>query len=140
MIPGIPVLGSFLTVGTNLVFINLTCSLQHRAIALSTSLSGTLNFFFLALMLYRKLGGFGRAIPPALAKTGCAALVMGLAVFFTVNNPPLSGWLGSGLPGRLLSLLADILLGGGLYLLLVSRLKIPEFQELTRHLAARLKR
>jgi hypothetical protein len=63
---------------------------------------------------------------------------MGLAVFLT--NSLLIGWLGSGLPGRLLSLLADILLGGGLYLLLVSRLKIPEFQELTRHLAARLKR
>jgi len=136
----IPVLGSFLTVAANLGFINLTLGpLQHRAIALSTSLSGTLNFFFLALMLYRKLGGFRAGyLLLTLAKTGCAALVMGVAVFLT--NSLLSGWLGSGLPGRLLSLLADILMGGGLYLLLVSRLKIPEFQELTRHLAARLKR
>ena len=63
---------------------------------------------------------------------------MGLAVFLAY--PLLTGWLGSSLPGRLLSLLADILLGGGIYVLLVSRLKIPEFQELARHLAARLKR
>ena len=136
----IPVLGSFLTVAANLGFINLTLGpLQHLAIALSTSLSGILNFLFLALMLYRKLGGFRVGyLLLTLAKTGCAALVMGLAVFLT--NSLLIGWLGSGLPGRLLSLLADILLGGGLYLLLVSHLKIPEFQELTRQLAARLKR
>ncbi|MGB9294024.1 MAG: murein biosynthesis integral membrane protein MurJ [Desulfobaccales bacterium] len=136
----IPVLGSFLTVAANLAFINLTLGpLQHLAIALSTSLSGTLNFFFLALMLYRKLGGFRAGyLLRNLAKTGCSALVMGLAVFLA--NSLLSGWLGSSLPGRLLCLLADILLGGGLYVLMVSRLKIPEFQELIGHLAARLKR
>ncbi|MFZ0050569.1 MAG: polysaccharide biosynthesis C-terminal domain-containing protein, partial [Desulfobaccales bacterium] len=136
----IPVLGSFLTVAANLGFINLTLGpLQHRAIALSTSLSVTLNFFFLALMLYRKLGGFRAGyLLRTLAKTGGAALVMGLAVFWTY--PLLIVWLGSGLPGRLLSLLGDILLGGGIYVLLVWRFKIPEFQELTRQLAARLKR
>ncbi len=133
-------LGSFLTVAANLVIINLTLGpLQHRAIAQSTSLSEILNFIFMALMIYQKLGGFRVGyLLCTLAKTGCAALVMGLAVFLAY--PLLIGWLGSGLPGRLLSLLADILLGGGLYLLLVSRLKIPEFQELIRHLAARLKR
>jgi hypothetical protein len=64
--------------------------------------------------------------------------VMGLAVYLA--NSLFNGWLGSSLPGRLMALVADILLGGGLYVLLVSRLNIPEFQELVRHLAARLKR
>ena len=55
----IPVLGSFVTVAANLVIIHLTlAALQHRAIALSTSLSVILNFLFLAVVLYRKLSGF----------------------------------------------------------------------------------
>jgi putative peptidoglycan lipid II flippase len=136
----IPVLGSFLTVAANLGFINLTLApLQHRAIALSTSLSTILNFFFLGVMLYRRLGGFrvGHLVL-ILAKVGTAALVMGLAVAWT--HPRLSGWLGGGLLGGILSVLGEILLGAGLYLFLVSRLGIPEFQELRRQLQARLKR
>jgi putative peptidoglycan lipid II flippase len=136
----IPVIGSFLTVAANLVFINLTLTpLQHRAIALSTSLSMVLNFLFLALMLYRRLGGFRvRPLLLTLGKVGAAGLVMGLAV--TWAHPLLSGWLGSGVAGRLLSLLIDILLGAGLYFLLVSRLQIPEFQELSQKLRERLGR
>ena len=98
----IPVLGSFLTVAANLVFINLTlASLQHRAIALSTSLSMILNFLFLGVMLYRRLGGFRvRPLLMTLAKVGAAGLVMGLAV--TLGPPAaLAGWLGGGVAGRL---------------------------------------
>jgi putative peptidoglycan lipid II flippase len=136
----IPVVGSFLTVAANLVFINLTLgALQHRAIALSTSLSMIFNFLFLAVMLYRKLAGFRvRPLLVTLAKTAAAGLAMGLAVVWAY--PILSGWLGSGVAGRLLSVMGDILLGSGLYFLLVWRLRIPEFQELTRALKARLKR
>ncbi len=130
----LPVVGSFLTVAANLVFINLTLgSLQHRAIALSTSLSMILNFLFLGVMLYHRLGGFRvQPLLVTLAKVGAAGLAMGLAVAWAY--PLLSGWLGSGVLGRLLSVAGDILLGAGLYVLLISRLQIPEFQELSQKL------
>lgn len=135
----IPVVGSFLAVAANLGIINLTLGpLQYRAIALSTSLSMILNFLFLALMLYRRLGGFRvDRLLLTLVKAGSAALVMGLAVY--VAYPYLIGWLGNGLAGRLSSVFADVLLGTGLYLLMVWGLKIPEFQELSGHLVARLR-
>jgi len=136
----IPVLGSFLTVGANILFINLTMStLQHRAIALATSLSMILNFLFLGVMLYRRLEGFRvRPLMATLGKVTAAGLVMGLIVAWM--EPQLAAWLGGGLGGRLLSVLGTICLGGGLYFLMVSRLGIPEFQELTQKLRARLGR
>jgi putative peptidoglycan lipid II flippase len=136
----IPVLGSFLTVAANILFINLTVSsLQHRAIALSTSLSMILNFLFLGLMLYRRLGGFRvRPLLLTLAKVVAAGLAMGLAIIWL--EPLLAGRLGAGVLGRLISVLGTIVLGAVLYFLIVSRLRIPEFQELTQKLRERLGR
>lgn len=133
----LPVLGSFLTVAANIVLINLTlATLQHRAIALSTSLSMILNFLFLGAMLYRKLQGFQVGyLCRNLAKVTLASVVMGLTV--TWAHPLALAWLGSGLLGQVLSLAAVISLGLGVYALVASRLRIPEFQDLLRHLAAR---
>ncbi len=134
----IPVVGSFLTVAANLVLINLTLQpLQHRAIALSTSLSVILNLIFLGAMLYRKVEGFRVGyLLGNLVKVTAASLVMALVVVEV--HPLLQAWLGTGLPGRLLSLLAVILLGIGTYGLIVSRLGLPEFTELTRQVRSRL--
>ena len=133
----IPVLGSFITVAANLLFVNLTLAqLQHRAIALSTSLSTFINFFFLGAMLYHKLGGF--AVKPLLAtllKVTAASLLMGLAVAWAY--PHAYSWLGGGLLGELLGLMATIALGLGLYALLISFLRIPEFHELLGQLKGR---
>jgi putative peptidoglycan lipid II flippase len=128
----VPVVGSFLTVAANLVIINLILGpLQHLAIALSTSLSMCVNFFFLGAMLRRKLGGFPvRGLAVSLVKVAGAALAMGLVV--AGLYPRLAAALGPGLGGRVLSLAAVIALGVALYGLLVSFLKIPEFRELTR--------
>ena len=95
----IPVLGSFLTVAANLLFINLTLApLQHRAIALSTSLSMIVNFLFLAAMLYRKLSGFKvRGLILTFIKVAGSSVIMGLAVSWL--HPRISAWLGSGLAG-----------------------------------------
>jgi putative peptidoglycan lipid II flippase len=136
----LPVLGSFITVAANLVLINLTLApLQHRAIALSTSLSMILNFFFLAAMLYRKLQGFQVGyLCRNLAKVTLASVMMGLAV--TWAHPLAASWLGKGLGGQILGLMAVITLGLGVYALVAARLKIPEFQELLQHLAARRKK
>ncbi|MBI4796167.1 MAG: murein biosynthesis integral membrane protein MurJ [Deltaproteobacteria bacterium] len=136
----IPVIGSFLTVAANLVFINLTLApLQHRAIALSTSLSTFVNFFFLGAMLYHKLGGLEvRPLLATLLKVSAASLAMGLAVAYLY--PVIFDRLGGGLFGQLLGLGVTISLGIGLYALLLSFLSIPEFRELAGHLKARWKK
>lgn len=133
----VPVLGSFLTVAANLILINLTlATLQHRAIALSTSLSMIFNLVFLGAVLYRKVEGFQVShLLATLAKVTVASLAMGLVVARV--HPLLSRWLGGGLGGQLFSLLGAILLGMGLYGLLVAILRIPEFQEFTGHLRSR---
>jgi putative peptidoglycan lipid II flippase len=136
----IPVLGSFVTVAANLVFIHLTLApLQHRAIALSTSLSMMLNFLFLAAVLYRKLSGFQvRSLMLRLVKVAGASGLMGLAVYWL--HPRATAWLGTGLAGQSLSLAGVIAVGMGLYVVMVSRLEIPEFQELMRHVQSKLSR
>ena len=54
-----PVIGSFLTVLLNIVFVTaLLEPLQHCAIAVSTSLCVVLNFLFLSFILYRELHGY----------------------------------------------------------------------------------
>jgi putative peptidoglycan lipid II flippase len=136
----IPVLGSFLTVAANLVLIHLTLApLQHRAIALSTSLSMVLNFLFLAGVLYRKLGGYhvGGLMVNLLKVTG-ASVIMGLAVYWLQSHA--TAWLGTGLAGQVLGLGGVIAVGLALYVAMVSRLQIPEFQELMQHVRSRFNR
>ena len=79
-----------------------------------------------------------RPLLVTLIKVAAAGLVMGLTVAWA--HPLLSGWLGGGVLGRLLALSGDILLGAGLYFFLVSRLQIPEFQELSQKVRKRLGR
>jgi putative peptidoglycan lipid II flippase len=136
----IPVLGSFVTVAANLLIINLTlAALQHRAIALSTSLSMILNFLFLAVILYRKLSGYRvRNLILKLIKVVVASLIMGLAVYGLQARA--AAWLGPGLAGQALSLVGVIGLGMGLYLAMVSQMRIPEFQELMQHVRLKLTR
>jgi putative peptidoglycan lipid II flippase len=136
----IPVLGSFVTVAANLFIIHLTlAAMQHRAIALSTSLSLILNFFFLAAVLYRKLSGFKvRGLILTLGKVAGASVIMGLAVAWLY--PRTIAWLGSGLGGKALGLVGVIGIGMGLYVAMVSQLQIPEFQELMRYVRRKLTR
>jgi putative peptidoglycan lipid II flippase len=133
----IPVLGSFLTVAANLCIIHLTlAALQHRAIALSTSLSVILNFIFLAAVLYRKLSGLKvRGLILTLVKVTGASLIMGLAVYWL--QPHAAAWLGTGLVGQALGLAGVIAIGMGLYVALVSQMQIPEFQDLMRQVRTR---
>jgi putative peptidoglycan lipid II flippase len=129
----IPVLGSFVTVAANLALIHLTLApLQHRAIALSTSLSMILNFLFLAAVLYHKVNGYqvGALLIKLIKVTG-ASLIMGLLVYW-LHSHAIAG-LGTGLMGRILGLTGVIAVGLVVYVALVSRLQIPEFQELMQH-------
>ncbi len=133
-------MGSFLAVGANLLFINLTLAeLQHRAIALSTSLSMMVNLLFLGIMLFRMVQGFRVGyIMASLAKVTAVSFVM--AVLVHLGYHWLTGWLGKGLTGQLLSLALVIPGGAGLYVVFVSRLGIREFQDLAADLRSRLMR
>ena len=73
-----PVIASFLAIGFNILIITLTIeTFQHKAIALSTSATMVINFFFLMAVLYIKTGGYP-LIPllKGLAKIVTAAAVM----------------------------------------------------------------
>jgi putative peptidoglycan lipid II flippase len=129
-----PVIGSFLAVAANFLFIILTLSaLQHRAIALATSLSMILNFIFLSVALYFKVEGYplphiGRCV----AKICLAAGIMGLFIHLLIIR--LGTLLHAGLAGRLLALLILMTAGLLVYGLGIYILKVPEFQELLVHM------
>jgi putative peptidoglycan lipid II flippase len=133
----IPVMGSFITVAANILIITLTIgALNHKAIALSTSLSMMINLLFLGAALYRKVEGYAvRDLLATLVKVTGAAAIMGLAVwgFYSLAMP----WLGKGLFKEMLALGGSIFLGMALYLGLIFPLNIPEFQILLGGLKAR---
>lgn len=133
----IPVLGSFLTVAANFVCINLTlASLAHRAIALSTSVSMWFNLMFLAVMLYRKVGGYQlRSLLLTLGKITAVAFLMAMAV--RAGHAAVFAFLGGGLFHQLMALAGAIFLGVAIYLGLLWPLKIPEFRHLVEQLRSR---
>ena len=79
-----PVIGSFVAVATNICIILATLtSLQHRAIALSTSVTMILNFLLLAVVLYRKIDGYPiRRLLLSVTKIFLASGIMGLLVWW----------------------------------------------------------
>jgi putative peptidoglycan lipid II flippase len=136
----IPVLGSFLTVAANIVFINLTIApLGHRAIALSTSLSMLVNLVFLGVALHRKVEGYAVGdLLATLGKVVGASTIMGLVVWGGYSL--VIAWWGKGLIREIITLAGSIFLGMGLYLALLAPLKIPESQTLLTALKARWNR
>ncbi len=78
-----PVIASFMAIGLNIAIITITIeSFQHLAIAMSTSCTMALNFFFLIIILHRKLGGFSLkslftgVLKIVFATTGLALLIL----------------------------------------------------------------
>ena len=123
-----PLIGSFLAVGANILFINLTIdSMQHLAIALSTSCSMLLNFMFLSTVLYLKTGGYSVSyLAKGLAKIGLAGALM--AVFLYFSRTMLQNWLSGTLIQQALALLLLIAAGAALY---GTALQLMGLQELT---------
>ena len=125
-----PVIGSFLAVAANFTFIMLTLSaLQHRSIALATSLSMILNFIFLSVVLYFKVEGFPlQHIGRSVAKICLAAGIMGVLIHLLAIG--LNTQLNAGLASRLLALLGVMTSGLLIYGVSIYILQVPEFQEL----------
>ncbi len=119
-----PVMASFAAVAANICIILATLEhLQHRAIALSTSMTMIMNFLLLASVLYRKLSGYNVAgLMTSVLKITAASAVMGLAVwqvcaFFPDSDSILS---------RLVEIVTGIGTGAAVYLSLVLMLRLPE--------------
>lgn len=128
-----PVIGSFIAVVTNFLFITLTLNaLQHRSIALATSLSMILNFIFLSFMLYFKIEGYPlRHLGLCMAKICFAAGIMGLSIYFISTR--LDPLFTIGIGSRFFALLILMTAGLIVYSLAIYILQVPEFQELLVH-------
>lgn len=132
-----PVIGSFISVVINIIFIQLTIdTFQHKAIALSTSLTMMLNFCFLSTVLYQKLGGFSLGyLFNGLWKIGVSSAVMA-ALILLLNNMLEQLLIGGFLlqcTGIVIIIGASVVIYGGLLYLL----KLPELQDFVKKVTTR---
>lgn len=135
-----PVIGSFLGVGANILIIVLVIDLlQHRGIAMATSLAMTCNFLFLGVILHRKLAGLPlKYLLTGLMKILAAAAVMSMAVW--VVEKMLAGWLIGSTLHQIVGLGLLIGMAGGLYVATLQLLRLPECTLLTDKLVQRFRR
>ncbi len=130
--PHYPVIASFLAICTNLLFINLTIDVfQHRAIALSVSVTMVVNFIFLTTILFRELEGF--AIKPMCTAILKIVTATGLMLFFLFVAQHFAGNLLQ--KGTLwqtgLALFSLIAVAVIIYSVALYYLKLDEFVEIT---------
>lgn len=135
-----PLYGAFLAVATNIILINLTIdSLQHLAIALSTSCSMILNFIFLSTALYIKTGGYSVSY---LLKGLCKICLAGsaMAAFLFWSRSFFSGLLTGNIFQSCIILLLIIGIAVTLYGLLLQLLKLEELTTVTSKIYGKFKR
>jgi putative peptidoglycan lipid II flippase len=135
-----PVIGSFIAVTANIIIISLTIdSFQHKAIALSTSCTMTLNFLFLGVILYWKLRGFSiAALLKGTGKIIIASGTMSLGVWGV--KILLNSWLTSAVVFQLAAVFLIITSGGILYYITLYALKLPELTLIADKLLQRLRK
>jgi putative peptidoglycan lipid II flippase len=133
-----PVIGSFITVMLNLMFVLLTLEpLQHRAIALSTSISVIANFLFLSIALYREIQGYPvRYMLLSLIKITAVSVAMGIGALWL--DRLIEQMIGTGLFAQMLALCAAM--GGAIlfYFAVISFLGIKEINYLFSRIKAHL--
>ncbi|MGB9711831.1 MAG: murein biosynthesis integral membrane protein MurJ [Dissulfurimicrobium sp.] len=131
-----PVIVSFTTVLLNIVTISMTIDrLAHKAIALSTSITVTLNFILLAMILYKKMGHYpvGRLFS-GLGRICLAGAVMGVLLLFMEsyyrpsNNPIILTF----------QITGYVAAGTAIYAVMLFVLRLPEFREVSAAIRRRL--
>jgi putative peptidoglycan lipid II flippase len=136
-----PVLVAAIAMAANFIFsLLLMGPLLHGGLALSLSLSSSLQIFLLVIFLKRRVGVLDtRAILISSGKSGAAAVIMGLALHFLYRAllPQLSnvGTLQLGL-----RLLALILVGQGIYFLLARLFRCREMVSIVNLLKSRMRK
>ena len=132
----IPVTISFVTIAMNIVLnILLMHPLQHRGLALATSISSVLNFALLFEMLRRKIGPMGgRILARAAGKIFLASLLAAVAAFGVATG--LGHAMGSaGLIARFVVVLAGLATASIVYLAATFTFRIEESVPLLAFLA-----
>jgi putative peptidoglycan lipid II flippase len=132
----IPVTISFVTIAVNVVLnIVLMNPLQHRGLALATSISSVLNFALLFEMLRRKIGPMGgRVLARAAGKIFIASLLAALAAFAVATG--LGRAMGpASLTARFVVVLAGLLTASIVYLAATFTFRIEESVPLFAFLA-----
>ena len=130
--PRYPVIASFLAIAINiLIIINTIDAYQHKAIALSTSITMVINFLFLTTVLYMKIGGFSlRHLVTGVCKITLASVLMGLMLLGSYQL--LNDWFLSPILTQCFVLF--LLIGGSalFYIIILNLLGLDEFKELTK--------
>ena len=135
-----PVIGSFAAIAVNiLIIINTIDLFQHKAIALSTSATMILNFIFLSIVLYYKIGGYSVSyLLRGLAKILISSAVM--AVFLLLSCRLFSGLFLSSTVVQCGLLAALIIAGALMYAVTLRILKLPELLLIVEKARSRLLR
>ena len=132
-----PVIGSFIGVAANILTITLVIDfLQHRGIALSTSCAMILNFLFLSLILYRKLGGYPlgyvlKGVGKIILATGC------MGGWIVLLKMGLGDWMRGNMAMQIVALGVVISTAVGVYAMGLQVLGLPEFTLLTDKVRSR---
>ncbi len=121
-----PVLASFFAVAANIGIILLSIgALQYRAVALATSAAMTASFLLLAVVLYRKVGGYDLAhLAAGLWRVLLAVAAMAGWLALLQERWPLPASVG----GRLLFVGAGVSSGALVYGLILNWLGVAEFR------------
>lgn len=137
--PRFPVIGSFITVCFNFIFVILTLkTLEHRAIALSMSISVIANFLFLSAALYREIEGYNmRYLIASLIKIVVVSIAMGAGSLWL--HTVTAQIAGTGLLAQLLALLTAMAGAAVFYFAAISFMGIKEINYLAARIRSRLK-
>lgn len=135
-----PVINSAITVVLNITFnILLVSSMQHRGLALATSLANTLTSILLLYFLRKKIGAFGiSGSVIVFIKSLFSSLVMGFVAHYAYDY--LYVFFGSGRTGLILGLFSSVLLASIVYFISLFVLKVEELEVLKRMVKKKLKR
>ena len=121
-----PMINSSISLIINIVLnLILIKPLGHAGLALSTSISSILTAILLFFSLRKKKGHFGgmRIVKTGL-KSALGTAVMAVVAWFTYSK--LFGFLGAGLINEILSVGTAALLGAGIYLFIITLMKVEE--------------
>jgi putative peptidoglycan lipid II flippase len=134
-----PVFASFLAVITNIIIITMTISsFQHRAIALSMSCTMILNFLFLSVILYKKMGSYSISY---LMKGGlkiCAATVC-MSALLIIAQPFFASWFTGNIFQKAGSLLLLITSAAILYCSVLYFLRLPELTDISNKIRTKFR-
>lgn len=121
-----PVIASFMAIAFNIVIITFTIErFQHLAIAMSTSCTMMLNFFFLIIVLHKNLNGFPiKKLLTGVFKAGIATF--GLGLFILLVLPMFETALNGGKFYQLLSVFTIIGAAAIIYTFILYILRLQE--------------